>query len=109
MTTYRTWRRLDVKQIAIDKLNNLLTRKCDIFKTKTIWLNNPIKDVIIVENHYGYVKFTKANGSYSFPRAMDGSDLIKIIEQLRKNEIYSFIEGENGTKLKVKPKSIDTK
>lgn len=107
MTPYRTFRRLDIKQIAIDKLSTLLIQKTRLFTTKTIWINTPIKDIITVENTQGYVKFTKSNGSYAYPRSLNGSDLIKIIDQLKNNEIYSFIEGENGVQLKIKPRISD--
>ena len=103
-------KRLDLKQLCIDKLESTSLKKFPILKTNTIYFENPIGEIMAISRQTGvnntgqaWNVLIRTNGSNVFPRAIDGKYLIKMIDYLQSNKFFGYIEHQ-GQKCKVRPK-----
>jgi hypothetical protein len=102
MTVIRT-RRIDLKQAAIDKFDSLIKEKYKLLKTDTIWFEKSEGDISHTSCLDGYNIFYRHNGTRVFPRAVNGRELLLIINAIKNNDFYGFIKLDNQ-RCKVRPK-----
>jgi hypothetical protein len=103
-------KRLDLKQLCIDKLESTSAKKFPILKTNKIYFEKPIGEITAIQKETGnnntgrsWNILIRSNGTRVFPRAVDGKYLIQMIAALQSNKFFGYIEHE-GQKCKVKPK-----
>lgn len=96
-------KRLDIKDIAVNKLNRIITPKYKLLRTKKIWFNHNPGDISSITFEDRYNILVRTNGSRVFPRAIKGEHLLKLISYIESNDIFTYFES-NGQKCKVKPK-----
>lgn len=106
VVTNNTKRFLDLKTKAIDKLLKVSGPKFKLLKTNKIYFDKPIGNITALTNETGEDNWNvliRLDGTRVFPRAVDGSDLLKIIKNLETNQFFSYLE-INGTKSRIRPK-----
>ena len=97
-------KKLDIKEVVIDKIGVLVRQKYSLLKTSKIWFETPIGEITSILLREGNNVFVKSTGDRIFPRAVKGGDLMKVIDSLNKNQIFSYIE-TGGQMLIVRPKN----
>lgn len=97
-------KKLDIKEVVIDKIGVLVRQKYSLLKTSKIWFENPIGEITAILLREGNNVFIKSTGDRIFPRAVNGAHLMKVIDSLNKNQIFSYVE-TGGQKCKVRPKN----
>ena len=97
--------KLNLKEITICKLESLVHSKCKSMKTDNVWFETPINNIMCVNYKYGYYTFTEKYGTYVNIRSIKGSDLINMIDQIKSNDVFSYIETPNGKFFKIKSKN----
>jgi hypothetical protein len=102
MTIIRT-RRIDLKQVAIDKFDSLIKDKYRLLKSDTIYFEKENGEVSSVTCTEGYNIFSRRNGSRVFPRAVVGKELLDIIDCLKNGKLFSYIKIKDQN-CKVRPK-----
>ena len=96
-------KRLDLKQLAIDKLDKVAKIKFPIIKTDKIYFEKPIGEISSIIRETSYQILIRTNGTRVFPRAIDGKYLIQMINELQNNKFFGYIDHE-GQKCKIKQK-----
>jgi hypothetical protein len=102
MTIIRT-KRIDLKQLAIDRFNFLIKEKFKLLKTDTIWFENSEGEVSHASCRDGYNIFYRHNGTRVFPRAVKGKELVQIIESIKGDNFFGYLKIDNQ-RCKVRPK-----
>ena len=105
----RTHKRLDLKEIAMNKLESLVQGKCNVVKADNVWFETPVNDIICANHKYGYFTFTQKSGTYVYSNAIKGKDLVNMIEQINSNRFFSYVESNNGKFIKIRPKRKNVK
>jgi hypothetical protein len=95
--------KINLRDRVIRKFESLIEPKYDLLKTKKIYFDKTLGEISHVTTAQGFNIFVRHDGSRVFPRAIDGKELMDIIQCIKKNDIYTFIYTENQ-KCKVKPK-----
>lgn len=104
MVINNNYRRFDVKEIAIDKLEEKIGRKCKTFKTDNLWFEKPIGSIMSVSYRHGYFTLITKEGKTVFPRYIKGYNMIEMIKTIDENRIFFYIETD-GKHLKIRPKN----
>jgi len=102
MTIIRT-RRIDLKQVAIDKFNSLIKDKYKLLKSDTIYFEKEKGEISLVTCADGYNIFVRKNGSRVFPRAVVGKELLDIIDCVKNDKFFTYIKIKEQN-CKVRPK-----
>ena len=100
----RNHKRLDLKEIAMNKLEKLVQKKCNAIKTDNVWFETPVNDIMCANHKYGYFTFTQKSGTYVYSNAIKGKDLVNMIEQISSNSFFSYVENTNGKFIKIRPR-----
>ena len=95
--------KINLRERVVKKFVSLIEPKYDLLKTKKIYFDKTQCEISYVTCVEGYNIFVRHDGSRVFPRAIDGKELMDIIQCVKKNDIYTYIYTENQ-KCKVKPK-----
>jgi len=109
INTKRNHKRLDLKEIAMNKLESLVQKKCNAIKSDNVWFEKPVNDIMCANHKYGYFTFTQKDGKYVYTNAIKGKDIINMIEQIRSNSFFAYIENSNGKFVKIRPKRKNVK
>jgi hypothetical protein len=102
MTIIKT-RRIDLKQITIDKFDSLIKDKYKLLKSDTIYFEKEKGEVLSVTCSDGYNVFVRKNGYRIFPRAVDGKELLDIIDCVKNDKFFTYIKIKDQN-CKVRPK-----
>lgn len=96
----KTYRKLDLKKIVIDKINFLLKQYKLQFELESIHFNNPIDGIIYYRTfiHYSDEKFI--GDFYS----LNPQTLMKILKCIKDKEFYGICRLSNKQTVKVIPK-----
>lgn len=95
--------RLNIKEKVIQKFESLLTPKYRLLSTDAIYFENFSGNISYVTCKDGYNIFVRKDGSRVFPRAIEGKDLMDLIQCLKKNNYFGYFYVENQ-RCKVKSK-----
>lgn len=98
------YKRFDIKETAITKLERLVDSMCRTLRTDNIWLDKPVGTIMCINNKHGYFTFTNKEGKVFFPRNAKGYEIMEMISAVRERKIFSYIESD-GKHLKIKPKN----
>jgi hypothetical protein len=102
MTIIRT-RRIDLKQVAIDKFDSLIKDKYRLLKSDTIYFEKETGEVSSVTCAEGYNIFLRRNGYRVFPRAVVGKELLDILDCIKNGKFFTYIKIKDQN-CKVRPK-----
>lgn len=102
MTIIKT-RRIDFKQITIDKFDSLIKEKYKLLRTDTIYFEKENGDISSVTCSDGYNIFLRKAGYRIFPRAVNGKELLDIIQCIKDNKFYTYLKIKDQN-CKVRPK-----
>jgi hypothetical protein len=96
-------KRMDLKEIAIRRMENLINPKFKLLKTKKIYFEKDSGEISSISCEDGYNIFYRITGGRVFPRAVNNRELIDIINCIDRGNIYSWsLIGDQ--KYKVRPK-----
>lgn len=101
-------KKLELKNLVIDKLERLADSKYKQFKTDTIYFDSE-DSTITHMTYYGINICYKRIGGRVFLNYLDGRDMMYMINQIKKNDFYCYTMVEN-TRCKIRPKkNVDRK
>jgi len=103
MVINNMYRKFDIKEKAVGKLEELINGKCRMMRTDNIWFEKPIGNIMCANYKHGYFTFVTKEGKTVFPRFIKGHNMTEMITTLRENQFFTYIETE-GKHLKFKPK-----
>ncbi len=98
--------RINLRKKAIKTFEKLITRNYKILKTHTIFFDKELIEVSYVTCKDGYNIFVRRDGSRVFPIAVNGKDLIDIINCLNQNQFFSYVYTD-AQRCRVKPKKLN--
>lgn len=104
MTINRIYKRLDIKEIAISKLEKSVQTKLKFLKTDNIFFEKPIGEIFGISYKYGYFTLVGKDAKTMFPQQTKGYLILEIIRNIDSNSFFSYIETSNGKHIKVKPR-----
>lgn len=102
---YVTTKNLDIKSIVIKKLEEIVEKKYSLLKVKAIYFEKDGGDISYISVSDGYNILIRKDGSRVFPRAVNGHELLDIINCLRLNRFYGYITDADNKKYKIRPKN----
>ena len=106
MVIRRKYKKFDIKDIAINKLEKLVKRKCLSIKVDNIWFDRPVGNIMCVNMKYGYITFAQKDGTYLYINSIKGKDIVNMIDQIKSNNFFSYTETKTSVlrSLKIRPK-----
>lgn len=98
--------RINLRQKAIRKFESLIMPNYKLLKTNTIFFDKELIEVKYATCKDGYNIFVRKDDSRVLPMAVNGKDLMDIINCLNQNQFFSYVyTGEQ--RCKVKPKKLN--
>lgn len=86
--TVRT-KRMNIRQIIIEKFDLLIEEKYKLLKSDTIYFDKESGEIESVNFRDGYNVFFKKGGWRIFPRAINGKEFLDIINCIKNNKFYA--------------------
>lgn len=100
-----TSRKLDLKSIVVKKLEEIVDKKYNLLKVKSIYFEKDGGIISHISITDGYNILISKNGTRIFPRAVNGHELIDMINCLKLNRFYGYITDTDNKKYKIRPKN----
>ena len=96
-------RKLDLRQIIIERLDQITDSKLKKLKVDTLYFDEKIGDIEGVQHKYGYKTFIRQNGYKVTHYGLTSKQMINLINQLKENKCFSY-RYIDTIRYKVRPK-----